>query len=71
MLLRTHYEGAPLEPEELLLAALVRQAIRDAMQTENVWLRDEALQWLWWVAPGIAERAEMQRPIVTEICQAN
>lgn len=46
-----------LTPEELLLAAIVRLAIRDAIQGKKEKLRDEALRWLWWFAPTIAERA--------------
>jgi hypothetical protein len=46
-----------LQPEELLLAQMVRVAIRDATQTRDERLRHEAAQWLWWVAPGIAQHA--------------
>jgi hypothetical protein len=46
-----------LMPEELLLAAMVRLAIRDATQCKNKRLQADALRWLWWVTPGIAERA--------------
>jgi hypothetical protein len=40
-----------LTPEERVLVALVRLAIRDAQQCKNERLREEATRWLWWVAP--------------------
>lgn len=46
-----------LTPEELLLAQLVRLAIRDARQARNERLRYEARRWLWSFAPNIAARA--------------
>lgn len=45
-----------LEPEELLLAALLRVAIKDALQHRNEHIRREAARWLWWVAPSVAAR---------------
>jgi hypothetical protein len=47
-----------LMPEELLLAALVRRAIKDAQDGKER-VREEARTWLWEHAPGIAERAEL------------
>ena len=43
-------------PDELLLIALIRRALKDA-QDSNPKLRDEATQWLWWFAPTVAQRA--------------
>ena len=50
-----------LEPEELLLAQLVRIAIRDAQQGKDVRLSEEARQWLWETVPTIAQRAGCAR----------
>jgi hypothetical protein len=46
-----------LDPAERLLAGIVRLAIRDAQQERDRRLKDEAREFLWTVAPGIAERA--------------
>jgi hypothetical protein len=45
-----------LQPEELLLAAFMRRAIKDA-QEGNERIREEARKCLWEHAPRIAERA--------------
>jgi hypothetical protein len=45
-----------LMQEERLFAALVRLAIKDAIQAKNEQLREEAIAFLWWFAPTIAER---------------
>lgn len=45
-----------LTPEEMLLAALLRRAIKDA-QGKQERVREEAARWLWEHAPTIAERA--------------
>ncbi len=50
-----------LEPEKLLLAQLVRIAIRDAQQGKDERLSEEARQWLWTHAPTIAQRAGCAR----------
>lgn len=56
-----------LEPEELLLAQLVRVAIRDARQAKNVRVQEEARWWLWEHAPAIAARAGVtSMPIATD-----
>jgi hypothetical protein len=54
-----------LQPEELLLAALVRRAIKDA-QGKQERVREEAAQWLWDHAPAIAERAGVQIKVVRQ-----
>jgi hypothetical protein len=51
-----------LQPEELLLAALVRRAIKDA-QAGNERVREDSLRWLWWVAPGIAQCVRLPRVV--------
>jgi hypothetical protein len=43
-------------PEELLLIALVKRALKDAKDRRER-LCEEAACWLWTVAPTIAERA--------------
>jgi hypothetical protein len=48
-----------LDPAELLLAGIVRQAVRDACQEKNERVRYEAQNWLWTFAPIIAERANV------------
>lgn len=50
-----------LTPEELLLAALLRRAIKDA-QGKQERVREEAARWLWTFAPTIAERAKLPTP---------
>jgi hypothetical protein len=50
-----------LDPAEMLLAGVVRLAIRDAQQTKNARLREDARRWLWWWSPAIAKRAELPR----------
>ena len=44
-----------LLPEEKLLAAMVRLAIKDAKGKQERW-RDDARRWLWWVVPSVAQR---------------
>lgn len=51
--------GNGLEPEERLFAALVRQAIRDAQRSKSPQLRDDALHFLWTVAPLVAVRLNL------------
>jgi hypothetical protein len=48
-----------LYPEELLLAALMRRAIKDA-QGKQERVREEAARWLWEHAPVVAARAGVQ-----------
>lgn len=48
-----------LTPEEALLAAALRRAIRDAKEASSECVRTEAAQWLWTVAPSIAHRANV------------
>lgn len=48
-----------LDPVERLLAAVIKAAIRDAQQERDKRLREEAAQWLWDVASGVAEKAPM------------
>lgn len=48
-----------MEPELLSLAAILRIAIRDALQDRNECLRDEARRWLWRVVPSVARMAEV------------
>ena len=55
-----------LQPEELLLAQLVRIAIRDARQAKDVRLSEEAAQWLWTHAPTIAQRAEVSPTVAPD-----
>jgi hypothetical protein len=43
--------------EEMLLAAIVRRAIRDAKEDRSDKVRYEAAAWLWDVAPVVAQRA--------------
>ena len=54
-----------LQPEELLLAQLVRRAIKDA-QGKNARLSEEARLWLWTHAPTIAQRAEVSPTIASD-----
>jgi hypothetical protein len=46
-----------LTPEEKLLAAALRLAIRYACKHPNEHVREEARRWLWDHAPGVAEIA--------------
>lgn len=48
-----------LDPVEMLLAAVVKRAIRDAQQGCNEGLREEALCWLWTVVPVVARMVEL------------
>jgi hypothetical protein len=52
-----------LDPHERFLAGIVRLAVRDAQEGRNEILRQEALRWLWNVAPTVAERAQLPRGI--------
>lgn len=45
-----------LEPAERLLAAVIRTALKDARQDKNLHQRNEALRFLWSVAPIVAKR---------------
>jgi hypothetical protein len=56
------HSAVELMPEELLLAALVRRAIKDA-QGKQERVREEAARWLWDHAPRIAERVEVPAPV--------
>jgi len=53
------FQQPDLAPEEILLARILKQAIKDAQQSSNERLREEALAFLWTVAPTIAQRAEL------------
>src|SRR4051794_29121220 len=55
----SHHECRPLEPEEMLFAALVRPAIKDACQRKNERLREEATAFLQAVAPMSANRLQL------------
>ena len=46
-----------LTPEEQMIVALVRRAIRDAKESRCEKLRAEAATWLWSVAPTVARQA--------------
>lgn len=46
-----------LLPEERLLAAAIRTAIRDATRAKETKVRTEAAAFVWTVSPTIAERA--------------
>jgi len=54
-----------LDPEELLLAQLVRLAICDAQQDKNVRLSEEARLWLWTHAPSVAARSHVPVRVTT------
>lgn len=45
------------EPEEALLAAIIRQAIKDATRHGSEKVRTEAAIFLWMVVPTIAAQA--------------
>jgi hypothetical protein len=45
-----------------MLAQVFRLAIRDAQQTQNRTLSQEARRWLWDVAPYIARKGDVPRP---------
>jgi hypothetical protein len=45
----------------MLLAGIVRMAIRDAQQTKDARLREDALRWLWWRARRNRRRAQICR----------
>lgn len=45
-----------------MLAQIIRLAIRDAHQTRNYPLCQEARAWLWEIAPYIANKADVPRP---------
>lgn len=57
-----------LTPEEMLLAALLRRAIKDAQACSGTQerVREEASRWLWTVAPSIAERAGVTKRIAAD-----
>lgn len=55
-----------LSPEEVLLAAIVRRAIKDAQQHKDARLRDEAAAFLWMVAPCVAERVDLPAVIASD-----
>lgn len=62
------YHTTPsLDPEEMLLAAMVRQAIRDATQSKQEHVRYEAARWLWTVSPAVAERAGVPLKVTERI----
>ena len=55
-----HLPAEP-EPEQMLLAAVVRQAIKDARGNDQM-LKAEALAFLWVCMPDLAERLHLERP---------
>lgn len=56
-----------LTPEERLLAATIKLAIRDAKAAKSDHTRNEAREFLWTVAPTVAKLAEV--PAVTQTVQ--
>lgn len=51
-----------LDPAEILLAAIIHQAIHDASQSRDPRLKAEALAFLWEVAPVVAGKLKLPAP---------
>lgn len=58
-----------LIPEERLLAAAIRLAIKDATKHKSEHIRAEAWRWLWMVAPRVAERAGLSELELYQIAE--
>lgn len=68
-MLRLAQDTPPLDSHERLFAAALKLAIKDATRHKQEHTRYEAAQWLWTIAPTVAQRAGVP-PIASDNANA-
>ncbi|MBX3012049.1 MAG: hypothetical protein KF832_11110 [Caldilineaceae bacterium] len=63
---------APIVPEDItfmMLDEMVKRAIQDATQAQDLALRWEALAWLWVCCPDVADQFQLPWPTTADVQQ--